>query len=153
MATRTAPARKGASPSRGKNSSSSARSSGSPRNSARGTPAAARGSSVGTITEADLKDRLVLAEEGFISVITVVNRDTGKVVSGPDIHARGVAEDDSVFDDIIPKITAALEDAINHSGRNHTTQQLQQVVRRTIGSWVSRKLRRKPMIVPVVIEA
>ncbi|GGG44723.1 ribonuclease J [Kocuria dechangensis] len=111
------------------------------------------GSSVGTITDADLKDRLVLAEEGFISVIAVVNRDTGKVVTGPDVHARGVAEDDSVFDDIIPKITAALEDAINHSGRNHTTQQLQQVVRRTIGSWVSRKLRRKPMIVPVVIEA
>ncbi|MFE7631247.1 ribonuclease J [Kocuria sp. NPDC057446] len=111
------------------------------------------GSSVGTITEADLKDRLVLAEEGFISVITVVNRDTGKVVSGPDVHARGVAEDDEVFDDIKPRITAALEEAINHSGKNHTTQQLQQVVRRTIGSWVSRKLRRKPMIVPVVIEA
>ncbi|GEO94762.1 ribonuclease J [Kocuria turfanensis] len=111
------------------------------------------GSSVGTITDADLKDRLVLAEEGFISVITVVNRDTGKVVSGPDVHARGVAEDDRVFEDIKPKITAALEDAINHSGKNHTTQQLQQVVRRTIGSWVSRKLRRKPMIVPVVIEA
>ena len=111
------------------------------------------GSSVGTITDADLKDRLVLAEEGFISVITVVNRDTGKVVTGPDVHARGVAEDDSVFDEIKPRITAALEDAINHSGKNHTTQQLQQVVRRTIGSWVSRKLRRKPMIVPVVIEA
>ncbi|MFF0988938.1 ribonuclease J [Kocuria nitroreducens] len=111
------------------------------------------GSSVGTITDADLKDRLVLAEEGFISVITVVNRDTGKVVTGPDVHARGVAEDDSVFDEIKPKITAALEDAINHSGKNHTTQQLQQVVRRTIGSWVSRRLRRKPMIVPVVIEA
>ena len=107
------------------------------------------GSSVGTITDADLKDRLVLAEEGFISVITVVNRDTGKVVTGPDVHARGVAEDDSVFDEIKPRITAALEDAINHSGKNHTTQQLQQVVRRTIGSWVSRKLRRKPMIVPV----
>ena len=111
------------------------------------------GSSVGTITDADLKDRLVLAEEGFISVITVVNRDTGKVVTGPDVHARGVAEDDSVFDEIKPRITAALEDAINHSGKNHTTQQLQQVVRRTIGSWVSRRLRRKPMIVPVVIEA
>ena len=111
------------------------------------------GSSVGTITDADLKDRLVLAEEGFSSVITVVNRDTGKVVTGPDVHARGVAEDDSVFDEIKPRITAALEDAINHSGKNHTTQQLQQVVRRTIGSWVSRRLRRKPMIVPVVIEA
>ncbi|MEF3121377.1 ribonuclease J [Kocuria flava] len=110
------------------------------------------GSSVGEITDADLKDRLILSEEGFISVITVVNRDTGKVVTGPDVHARGVAEDDRVFDDIKVKIAAALEEALSHTGKNHTTQQLQQVVRRTIGAWVSRKLRRKPMIVPVVIE-
>ena len=42
---------------------------------------------------------------------------------------------------------------MGESGKNHTAHQLQQVVRRTIGSWVSRKLRRKPMIVPVVVEA
>ena len=34
----------------------------------------------------------------------------------------------------------------------HTVQQLQQIVRRTIGAWISRRLRRKPMIVPVVVE-
>lgn len=111
------------------------------------------GSSVGEITDADLKDRMTLGEEGFISVVTVVNRDTGKIVSGPDIHARGVAEEDTVFNEIRPKIIAALEDAMGESGKNHTAHQLQQVVRRTIGSWVSRKLRRKPMIVPVVVEA
>ena len=111
------------------------------------------GSSVGEITDADLKDRMTLGEEGFISVITVVNRDTGKIVSGPDIHARGVAEEDTVFNEIRPRISAALEDALGESGKNHTTHQLQQIVRRTVGSWVSRKLRRKPMIVPVVVEA
>ncbi len=101
------------------------------------------GSSVGEITDADLKDRRILGDEGFISIITVINRATGKVVSGPEIHARGVAEDDSVFDDIIPKINAALEEAVlNHT--DHTTHQLQQVVRRVVGTWVNRKLRRKP---------
>ena len=108
---------------------------------------------MGEITDADLKDRMTLGEEGFISVVTVVNRDTGKIVSGPDIHARGVAEEDTVFNEIRPKIVAALEDAMGEAGKNHTPHQLQQVVRRTIGSWVSRKLRRKPMIVPVVVEA
>jgi ribonuclease J len=107
---------------------------------------------VGEITDADLKDRRILGDEGFISIITVVHRATGKVVSGPEIHARGVAEDDSVFDDIIPKINAALEEAVqNHA--DHTSQQLQQVVRRVVGTWVNRKLRRKPMIIPVVLEA
>ncbi|MGO1182654.1 MAG: ribonuclease J [Micrococcaceae bacterium] len=110
------------------------------------------GSSIGAITESDLKDRRVLGEEGFISIITVVNRQTGKIVSGPDIHARGVAEDDKVFDSVKPKIIKALEEAAA-SGKQHTTHQLQQVVRRAIGSWVNRKLRRRPMIVPVVLEA
>jgi ribonuclease J len=110
------------------------------------------GSSVGEITDADLKDRRILGDEGFISIITVINRTTGKIVSGPEIHARGVAEDDSVFDEIIPKINAALEDAVLNNA-DHTNNLLQQVVRRIIGTWVNRKLRRRPMIIPVVLEA
>jgi ribonuclease J len=110
------------------------------------------GQSVGEITDEDLKDRRTLGDEGFISIITVVNRSTGKIVSGPDIHARGVAEDDSVFDDIKPKIAQALEEAVM-ANTEHTTHQLQQVVRRVIGTWVNRKLRRRPMIIPVVLEA
>jgi ribonuclease J len=110
------------------------------------------GSSVGEITDADLKDRRILGEEGFISVITVVNRSTGQIVSGPDIHARGFAEDDSVFDDIKPKIISALEEAVV-TNKDHTTYQLQQVVRRVIGTWVNKRHRRRPMIVPVVLEA
>ena len=110
------------------------------------------GSSVGEISDSDLKDRRVLGEEGFISIITVVNRQTGSIVSGPDIHARGVAEDEKVFEDIKPKIARALEEAVQ-SSKDHTAHQLQQVVRRTVGTWVNRKLRRRPMIIPVVLEA
>ena len=110
------------------------------------------GASIGEITDADLKDRRILGEEGFISIITVVNRTTGKVVSGPDIHARGFAEDDSVFDEIKPTLNAALEEAVRIN-KDHTTYQLQQVVRRIIGTWVNRRYRRRPMIIPVVLEA
>ncbi|MEV4774538.1 ribonuclease J [Microbacterium sp. LWH12-1.2] len=109
------------------------------------------GSTVGEITDADLKDRRILGEEGFISVIVVVDASTGRIISGPEIHARGVAEDDSVFDDITPKIIAALKEA---SGNGvHDTHALSQIIRRTIGRWVNQKLRRRPMIVPLVIEA
>lgn len=110
------------------------------------------GSSVGEISDMDLKDRRVLGEEGFISIVTVVNRQTGAIVSGPDVHARGVAEDDKVFEEIKPKIARALEQAVQGGG-GHSAQQLQQVVRRTVGTWVNRRLRRRPMIVPVVLEA
>ncbi|GAA5149327.1 ribonuclease J [Microbacterium pseudoresistens] len=109
------------------------------------------GSTVGEITDADLKDRRILGEEGFISVIVVVDSATGRIVSGPEIHARGVAEDDAVFDDVVPKIVAALKEAAGNGVRdNHA---LSQAVRRTIGRWVNQKLRRRPMIVPLVIEA
>jgi len=109
------------------------------------------GSSVGEITDADLKDRRVLGEEGFISIIVVVDSKTGKIITGPEIHARGFAEDDRVFDKIRPKIVSALQEAAEKGVRdNHA---LSQVVRRTIGRWVGQRLRRRPMIVPLVIEA
>ena len=79
--------------------------------------------------------------------------ETGKIISGPDIHARGVAEDDSVFKSITPKISSALEEALKEGGKAPSNHQLQQVVRRTMGQWIARKLRRKPMIIPVVVEA
>ena len=109
------------------------------------------GSSVGDVTDTDLKDRRVLGEEGFISVVTVIDSTNGKILSGPEIHARGIAEEDSAFDEIIPKIIGALEDALAEGG--YDTYALQQVVRRALGSYVGRKLRRRPMILPVVIEA
>ncbi|QAY74325.1 ribonuclease J [Agromyces protaetiae] len=109
------------------------------------------GSTVGEITDADLKDRRILAEEGFISVIVVVDANTGHVISGPEIHARGFAEDDAVFDDVKPKIIAALADAAREGVRDQHA--LQQLIRRTLGTWVNRRLRRRPMLVPLVIEA
>jgi ribonuclease J len=109
------------------------------------------GSTVGEITDADLKDRRILGEEGFISVIVVVDAATGKIITGPEIHARGFAEDEKVFDSVKPKIAAALEEAAQSGVRD--THALSQIVRRTIGRWVSQSLRRRPMIVPLVIEA
>ena len=71
-----------------------------------------RGSSVGDITETSLKDRRILGEEGFVSVIVVIDSVTGKVVSGPEIHARGFAEDDDTFAEIVGPIVDALNKAV-----------------------------------------
>ncbi|HWR85384.1 MAG TPA: ribonuclease J [Rhodoglobus sp.] len=109
------------------------------------------GSSVGEITDADLKDRRVLAEEGFISIFVALDPQTGKVVVGPEIQARGFAEDEDVFDDVLPKIERAIADAAANGTRD--MHAYSQVVRRTVGRWVNTQHRRRPMIVPVVIEA
>ncbi|UYG15535.1 ribonuclease J [Brachybacterium huguangmaarense] len=110
------------------------------------------GSSVGEVSEADLKDRRILSDEGFISVFAVVNSETGALLAGPEIHARGVAEDDKVFEKIKPEIVKALEKAVADSPNKRDAYQLQQVMRRVVGRYVSR-LRRRPMIIPVVVEA
>ena len=109
------------------------------------------GQSVGDVTESELKDRRILGEEGFISVVVVVDSVTGKVSGGPEIHARGFVEDDSTFDEIKPALIEAL-DAAAREGVDDTYQ-LQQTIRRVVGRWVSNKHRRRPMIIPVVVEA
>ncbi len=109
------------------------------------------GSSVGEADETLLKDRRILRDEGFISVTVVVDSTTGKIIAGPEITARGFAPDEVVFDDILPQLIRTLDEAV--AGGVTDTYQLQQVIRRSVGSWVGRKIRRRPMIIPTVIEA
>jgi ribonuclease J len=109
------------------------------------------GSSVGEITDADLKDRRILAEEGFVSIFVAIDAQTGRVIVGPEIQARGFAEDEAVFDAVKPLIVKALSDAAANGTRD--THAFSQVIRRTVGRWVNSSHRRRPMIVPVVIEA
>ena len=108
------------------------------------------GQSIGDVTESSLKDRRILGEEGFISCIVVIDSQSGKIVAGPDIHARGFNEDAAMFDEVKLRIEKALAAAVV-DGINGT-HQLSQIVRKTIGGWVGGEHRRKPMIVPVVIE-
>ena len=108
------------------------------------------GQSIGDITESSLKDRRILGEEGFISCVVVIDSQSGKIVAGPDIHARGFNEDAAMFDEVKLRIEKALAVAVV-DGINGT-HQLSQIVRKTIGGWVGGEHRRKPMIVPVVIE-
>ncbi|MFW6598328.1 ribonuclease J [Propionibacteriaceae bacterium Y2011] len=107
------------------------------------------GSTVGDISETSLTDRKILGEEGFISVVCVIDMQAQKILSGPDIHARGFVEDESAFNEIREELVAALHQALRDGTTD--THRLQQVVRRKIGRWVNSSYRRRPMIVPVVV--
>ena len=108
------------------------------------------GLSVGEVTESSLKDRLILGEEGFVSVVVVVDSTSGKVVAGPEIHARGSGIDDAAFGEVRPRLEEALARAAAE-GINDV-HQLRQLVRRAVGRWVSDHYRRRPMIIPVLVE-
>ena len=109
------------------------------------------GSTVGETTEALLKDRRILRDEGFVTIIVVRDAATGKVAAGPEIQARGFAEDQEIFDQVLPRLEQALADAASNGVTD--SFQLQQIIRRTVGSWLGGRLRRRPMIIPIVIDA
>jgi ribonuclease J len=108
------------------------------------------GLSVGEVTQASLKDRRILGDEGFVSAVVVVDSTSGKLVAGPEIHARGSGIDEAAFGELRPLIEEAMAraaaDGINDN------YQLSQTVRRILGKWVSDNYRRRPMIIPVIVE-
>ncbi len=108
------------------------------------------GLSVGEVTETSLKDRRILGEEGFVSVMIVVDSTSGKLAADPEIHARGSGIDDTSLSAVRPRIEEALARAAG-DGINDAYQ-LGQLIRRTVGRWVNETYRRRPMIIPVVIE-
>lgn len=108
------------------------------------------GDSVGELTDEELEKRRILGTEGFVSSFVVVNTDSTDVVAGPKIYLNAVAEDESDFEKVRSQIVFQLQDAMMHGEKD--THKLQQIMRRTLGSWIARALRRKPMIVPVVAD-
>jgi len=108
------------------------------------------GLAVGDVGESLLTERKILGDGGFIAATVVVDSVTGKVVGGPTVSAKGFSEDPSVFDPVIPLVTEALDRAALEGIAD--PHQLQQIVRRTVGRWVNDTYRRRPMIVPNVVE-
>ncbi|MCG5446267.1 ribonuclease J [Micromonospora sp. NIE79] len=108
------------------------------------------GLAVGDVSESLLTERRILGDGGFIATTVVVDSVTGKVVAGPTLSAKGFSEDPEAFNPVVPLVTEAL----NRAAADGITDphQLQQIVRRTVGRWVNDKYRRRPMIVPTVVE-
>jgi ribonuclease J len=109
------------------------------------------GLTVGGATEAHLKDRRTLAEEGVLTVVAIVDSDTGKLAEPPDFLARGFVHDESTFDSVLAPIEKALQRAADEGiGETH---QLERLIGQAVGSWAHKKFRRGPLVIPVVIDA
>jgi ribonuclease J len=108
------------------------------------------GLAVGDVGEESLKDRRILGDEGFIAITLAVDTVTGKVAAPVAISARGFSDEPSAFDPVLPLIEAELDRAAAEGVAD--SHRLAQAVRRVAGRWVSDNYRRRPMIVPTVIE-
>ncbi|MBI3687925.1 MAG: ribonuclease J [Actinobacteria bacterium] len=108
------------------------------------------GLAVGDVGEESLKDRRILGDEGFIAVTLAIDSVTGKVAAPVNISARGFSDEPDAFDPVLALIDAELElAAANGVADPH---RLAQAVRRIVGRWVADTYRRRPMIVPTVVE-
>ena len=109
---------------------------------------------VGDVGSGVLRDRRVLASEGVVVVVVTVDTQTGKVLVGPEIITRGwvyAPEAEDLLDEACDTVAAAVEQSLAAGVLD--VEALERDVRRAAGKFVSERTRRRPMIVPVVMEA
>lgn len=105
---------------------------------------------VGDVGESSLKDRRILGESGFLTIMVVVETSTGRLVGAPELLARGVSEEPGAFDALVPIVTEAVEAATSDGITDPHT--LRQAIRRAAGRWINATYRRRPMLIPIVVE-
>jgi ribonuclease J len=109
------------------------------------------GAGLGDVGQGVLRDRRILAEEGVVVVIVTVDMKSGEVIAGPEIITRGwvyEAEAANLLDDARAAVVRAIEDADEPD-----VETIRRHARKALGQFVSDRTRRRPMIVPVVMEA
>ncbi|MGA0980946.1 MAG: ribonuclease J, partial [Candidatus Nanopelagicales bacterium] len=109
---------------------------------------------VGDVGQGVLRDRRVLAEEGVVVVVVTVDVEAGKVLTGPEIITRGwvyAPEAEDLLDEACEVVAAAVEATLSKGIRD--PEGLERDVRRAAGRFVNERTKRRPMIVPVVMEA
>ena len=108
---------------------------------------------VGDVGHGVLRDRRVLGEEGVVVVVVTVDARTGEVVSGPEILTRGwvyAPEAEDLLEEARQAVLQSLKEAAAEGATDFET--LRRHVRQAAGRFVNERTRRRPMIVPVVME-
>ncbi|HEX6236694.1 MAG TPA: ribonuclease J [Acidimicrobiales bacterium] len=109
---------------------------------------------IGDVGHGVLRDRRVLAEEGVVVVVVTVDVESGAILTGPEVITRGwvyAPEAEPLLTECADVVRQAVKEAAAQG--NVDIESLQRTVRRAAGRFVSQATRRRPMIVPVVMEA
>ena len=110
------------------------------------------GSGIGDVEEVVLRDRLALAEEGMIVIIVTIDKMTGRMLKNPDIISRGfiyLKENKELLDEMRRKLRIIIEKMPN---QETDPDYLKMMMREQVGQFVYQKTKRRPMVLPVMIE-
>jgi len=111
------------------------------------------GLGIGDIGNVVLRDRKNLAKDGIITVVIAINRESRGIISGPDIITRGfVYVRDS--EELIREIRKIVSKSVDRCLDNDVTQwsEIKSTIRREVDTYVYTKMKRKPMVLPVITE-
>ena len=110
------------------------------------------GVEIGDIADVALRDRRMLSADGIFIVVATVSEQDGSSVVPPEVLARGVPclDDESLLDDIREAVEDSLDRAAEQSV--HEIEVLEQMLHDDIAGFIYEKLRRRPMVLPVVVE-
>jgi len=109
---------------------------------------------VGDVGQGVLRDRRVLAEEGVVVVVVTVGLEDGAILTGPEVITRGwvyAPEAEALLEECADAVRQAVKETFAETTPDLDT--IQRAVRRAAGRFVNDRTKRKPMIVPVVMEA
>jgi ribonuclease J len=108
------------------------------------------GLNVGDVGEESLQARRILGDEGFVALTVVIEPSTRTIVRPVHLSTRGFSDDPAAFDEVLALVEEKLKEALEDGEVD--AHRLSQVIRRTVGKWVSDTYRRRPMIIPTVLE-
>ncbi len=111
------------------------------------------GLGVGDVEEVVLRDRKILAQEGMVVIIMTVTKNMPRLVKNPDIISRGfiyLKENQEVLDEIRKRLRNILGRMANDKPMD--PDYLKSLIRDQIGQFLYNKTKRRPMVLPVVIE-
>jgi ribonuclease J len=108
------------------------------------------GLNVGDVGEESLQERRILGDEGFVALTVVIEPSTGTIVRPVHLSTRGFSDDPAAFDEVLHLVETNLQRDLADGQRD--AHRLSQSIRRTVGKWVSDTYRRRPMIIPTVLE-
>ncbi|WP_369259202.1 ribonuclease J [Geodermatophilus amargosae] len=108
------------------------------------------GLNVGDVGEESLQERRILGDEGFVALTVVIEPSTGTIVRPVHLSTRGFSDDPTAFDEVLHLVETNLKRDLADGQRD--AHRLSQSIRRTVGKWVSDTYRRRPMIIPTVLE-
>jgi ribonuclease J len=112
------------------------------------------GVDIGDVADVALRDRRMLSADGIFIIVATVSEQDGSSVVPPEVMARGVPFITDANAAFIDELREAVEDSLDRAAEQHISEidVLQQMLHDDLASFIYDRLKRRPMVLPVVVE-